>query len=442
MKKIITFILFTSILLHISPLYAAGDCSNTCKIENTPEVLIKIIWELRKINRNIDAEVWKLETKKTSLSSINASMMKSYNTITNWGWFFSSFEYSVVFPITNSVPDVIKRDQKFIEKEISTLKKSLDKVYKKGLGNEEIGNVCTGIDTTYIDCEWKSWKASKLIEGLTQDIYTLDDFYKSSIVWTDTKKSIQWNYLKESAFTELGKYYNSNTAESCSKCEWSFTEKVNTAMDKISEIQKGTNKWIQEWIDAWNLLIGGKNSNVREREKELLRSHLAKEWISSNAADEVMKNLENFNSTWATGWNWFFSTNNNFVTNSYKRLSENISEQYNNFSSSIWRTLERQKARESKIRAWDKWEIVINELKQTEEESTITKNLKAEFTTLYSTQEAFIGQTDQKVWEIEWKITSLHDRLTFTIKALMDICPISEKVCNDQMNWLWECTCK
>lgn len=436
-------LLFFVFFLSIPASYSAGDCEGTCKIVNTPDFIINTISELRKISKNIETETSKIKTSDTSINKINASMLKAYNSITNWGWYFSSFEYAVIFPIKNSVPAEVKRDQRLIEKEADYLKKILDKIYKKWINDEKIENICNWITTTYIKCSEKSGTASQLIEELIQDIYMMNDFYKKSIVWADTNESSTANYLNSAFFTEMKKYYNANTAEDCSKCEWGFSEKVSTAVDKISEIQKGTGRGIQEWVDAWNMLIWDTDKNQREkREAELLKAQLAKEWISWSAADNVIKDLENFN---ATDSNWeknFFSTNNNFFTNSFKRLSENVMPQINNFESSVSQVFRNQINKSKNKAAWEQWTIVITDVQETETESTITKDLIVDFETMYKTEQNFIGLWDEKNKDLEWKIVELHDKLSLTIKSFVDICPLTQKICNAQIYGQWNCECK
>lgn len=427
-------LLFFVFFLFTPASYAAGDCESTCKIVNTPNFIINTISELRKISKNIEIETSKLESSDSSLDKINASMLKAYNSITNWDWFFSSFEYNVMFPIKNSVPLEVKRDQRLIEKEADYLKKILDKIYKKWLSDEEIKDICIGINSNYINCDWRVWKASSLIEELIQDIYMMNDFYKKSIVWVATSENDTANYLNSAFFTEMKKYYNANTAEDCSRCEWGFSEKVSTAIDKISDIQKGTGRWIQEWVDAWNMLIGKKDDS--KREAELLKSHLAKEWISGSAADNAIKDLGQFNK------DWFFSTNNNFVTNSFKRLSENVMPQINNFENSVSQVFRNQINKSKNKEAWEQWTIVITDVQKTEIESTITKNLIEEFETMYKTEQNFIDIWNEKNKDLEWKIVELHDKLSLTIKSFVDICPLTQKICNAQIYGQWNCECK
>jgi hypothetical protein len=79
-----------------------------------------------------------------------------------------------------------------------------------------------------------------------------------------------------------------------------YWNRIIKRFDKISGLFKGNNRAIRDWIDAWNLLFSSDTNAYRQTEKRLLAAELERQGFSASASEQMLKNLDSFNSDYDT----------------------------------------------------------------------------------------------------------------------------------------------
>ncbi len=430
MKTKIFALTFLFSLLVSSSAFADDTCSE-CKIKDAPwETLNQFIKNIDKIKSNVQSEVkssWPVE--RTATSKLQRTIIKGLNTIFTWDEYFSWFEYYVTFPLSQSVPYEIKRDYEMIEKEEKKITKTLRIITERWYKETLIKEPCKWVE--WIICDSINWKdASFILTQLLTSTKEVKNYFVASIIWK-TNDDEKFYLLPKNFTSNMNIYYNESTAETCSKCEWNSTQRMEKAITAITEFNKQGKKWIQTWVDAWNMLIWNQErATKRENERMILLKELSRQGLSSENTSIIMGNLERFNET------WFFSLKNNFLTNSFSSVGRKIYEQLDDFNETVLQTYNKKTSTtEWKVNT----SVPVQNITKVNEKVKITNEIKKEIAAIYSSELPFANIEDTSAQQLQGRFLELHTNLIQTIKRLDEIIPISQKVCNDQGTWMWKC---
>ncbi len=418
MKKI----LLLTLLLFIPLSSFAEDGSCSIKDAPAPELLDYIL-NIRKIINNVRQEVNKSDSKKTDINRVKANITKIYNQATSWSWYWSTFEYYVELPLSSTeVPYQIKRDHDMIEKELEWLSNYLGKLIEKWVNETVVSNACDWVETISCDLDWK--KAEDIMWELIKNVSSLWDSYRKSILWDSV--NTDFKYTPDN-FDSIWDKYNEDSLQNCSySADW-FWERIDKALDNISLNSKEWKKAIKIWEDAIALLLW-KSNNFYEKEEEILKRELARQWVSWSQSEAMINNLRRYNETWYT-WE------NNFITNTFKNLSENIWRQLSNFKRDIWDMMW-----DDNTQTEDNLKKSIKDLVDLWDKNDITLSIIERVWETYQRELPFAQMQDTNTEALQARIINMHSNLTKTINTLEQIIPISEKVCNDQDSWEWLCS--
>lgn len=420
MKKLFItfFIIFTSI---IYPNYVFWEWENSCSIKDSaPEEVLNYIKDIRKIISNISSNAqWETRAR----TSTSAMMIRWLNSIISWNDYKTEFDFFLVKPITDEIPYEIRRDDKYLWKEIDNLNRYLSGLARNWKYSSviESGDICNWVENC--DLKGKAWDVViKLIDN-TRNIRSLlqlsvignpGSFDKKLILVDDNFKNV------------ITTSYSADQIKNCSDSEGWFFEQIKESIQKISWNNLAWEKSIQKWKDSWELLLGTKTDEYRQTEKRLLREELARQWVSADGTNAILENLEAYNN------NWWYSMDNNLVRNSFVRISDSISSQWNSFTDSVsevfWQSKEEQKEK-----------VSIEELRQTSEQIDDSNKIRVEIEELYKKQIPLAQAQDLDTKRITSKLIKMHSDLWTSINTLEKTIKISQKVCNDQANWKWQC---
>lgn len=431
-RKIFTTFLLLS-LFNISHSFADSTC-NDCKIKDSPpEVLTNFIDTMETIKRNVQAELRKSgKSETTTKTKMQKTIIKWFNTIFNWNEYFSELDYYTTFPLWQDVPYEIKRDFELLKKEEDKLQQTFETIAKRWYKDIIITDPCKWLEE--IKCEGINWKeASYILTQLLTNTKEVKSYFIASIRWRSEKNTKSIILVKESFFGDMENYYDSSTAETCSRCEWNSTQKIEKSINSITELNKQGRKWIQTWVDAWNMLIWNQEkSKQRETERILLLKELARQWVSTENTSIIMGNLEAYND------NGFFSINNNFLSNTFSNMGRKIYEQLDDFNETVLQVYNKKTT--SQNQNWTtNTDITIQNMAEVNEEIDRSSQLEKEIETIYLSELAFAQLQDDSDEKVYARFSKLHIELIQTIKRLDEIIPISQKVCNDQGNWMGKC---
>lgn len=395
-----------------------------CSIKNsTAMVLEKYINNNRKVISNITSEISKKRINKEDdiidqLKNDSNTIIRIFSEAFNWEWFFSSFYYYAIFPITNEMPHEIMRDNNLLEKESEWLKNYLKKIIKFWNSEIIIDNACNWI-TNY--CEF-NWNASDIIWKLIKNNWIITSIYRQVVTGSNINDSEIFLVDQKNFIKDLKESYWWNTIPSCSE-EWWFMEKIKKAISKITELNKIWEKWKEDWINAWQMLMWTmSNKQYLKEERRILKEELDRQWLPINNQNILLRNLKNYNE------GWWFSINNNFLTNTYYSLSNSITTNFNSFEESISQMF------------IDKKTVSVSDLQTVTNQNDISLNIAKNIEEVFQSQKLFISIEDINTAKTRAKIIEFHNNLIQSSKVLEETCNISvEKVCKKQGIWLWNC---
>lgn len=400
--------------------------TNMCTIEDAPaEILITYIENLRKLWDNFAWEIAELYPENVwvpyEISRTKQKIQYWYNTIINWDWYYSLFDFYILYWTSNEYVPEIWRDYNMLDKEDKLLHKYLSRLIDLWYSDEKINieKLCAGV----INCNI-SWEYTiDILLNIIKNHEAVMDYYRLSIIG---KREL---FIKTIAFApdnfkdQLYTHYNEFTTSRCSQCEGNFFNRVENQIKVISNWQELGKEGIQLWQDGIAILNGTLENHEYERlERTLLEKELRRQWLSMNASNKVLDNLDKFNEN---GW---FSLDNNFITNSYDYLKNSIGSQIEEFRDSILEAFNKEKMVVPIETFWD-----INQNLNT------TKQIEERINRLYQTELPSAQLEDNEVEGLEWQIIELHYDLSQWIWNLDTSVEVARKVCNDQWQWLGLC---
>lgn len=431
-KYIMRKIFFTFFVFIISINYTyAGAC--TIKSKSSP-ALLEYIENNRSIINNISTqladETEKKESDEKSLkneveneyTNVKSSAVKVYNQIFSFDSYYSYFKYFASFPISNEVPHEVKRDYRLLEAEWKGIKFYLDSIIKNWQTDFIIKWICKDIK---VNCDFPDEiKAWELIWKLTANNEAVLDLFRNTVIGEMVKNKVPLKLVNPNFEMEIQTNYNIEAYSKCSEEGW-FFEKISKSIKEIWTLNAEAKGWIQKWRDSIDLMLWNdtKNEKYAESEKRLLLNELSKQWISWDSQANSLDALDKYNSEW-------FSKNNNFIKNTFNNTRLKLENKLKDFKDDvIWDFFEKK--------WWDN--IDINSTINAQKNSTNTNELKEKIDNMYLELLPLSAVSESNVTNLRSRLIKTHIDLSNSISTLNRVYPKSEKVCNQQDNWKWNC---
>ncbi len=424
MKKILFTSLFIVLTIGIQNI-VFWDC-NSCKIQYWPaDTLTTYLENMRKLSSNFSQELSTFTPDKWANRlywNVKSNIQKSYNTIINWNGYYSLWDFYVIHGTSSEYVAEIWRDYNLLEKEDVVLKKYLDRIIARWYNNEIMNKekLCNGV-------EWCSFIWENTFEILGEIIKNHEavmDYYRLSIIWKKHLFQKQILFVPQNFTNEFNEYYNEYTSKNCSSCKgWTF-ERITTQIEIISNWQQAAKDGMKSWQDAIAMLDGTlDNREYERRERQILEQDLKRQGLSMNASNSVLKNLERYNEN---GW---YSSENNFITNSFDYIKNSIQSQIVSFRDSILENFKNS----------SKKEVPIEQFSRVEKDLNTSSTIEKKIAELYNLELPYAQFEDTTTESLEMKMIELHYDLTQAIGNLDSTVKVSRKVCNDQWQGLGNC---
>lgn len=419
-KKTISFIIW--FILFIWWINITSAASDSCLIQDAPaEVLSSYIQNVRKAAVNINSQIMVSDNTDNQLKTFWKDVTRIFNEIIDWTGYFETFEYFVFFPLENHIPYQFNRDYSLIEREWNSLKWYLRTLTKNGQTSVKL--------TQEQACKWienctLSWTPTEIIGKLVQNNNKILSLYRNAVMWNDLEKHDLILVDVIDFPLELVKNYGFDNLALCPDgSEW-FLERIKEAIQKIELINKKWRDGIQKWKDAYALLLwkDTKDQTYQEFERQALLKELSRQWVSVDNRDIMMKNLAKYNQE------WWYSKDNNFITNSIKHIENSVWSQINAFQKSISGSLNAEKT-----------EVSIGDLLQSTDTNKITDNIRLNISNIYNTELPFTAIEEINTEQLRARIIQLHNNLSTSIDVLDETSKISTQVCNSQDKWNGKC---
>lgn len=436
MKNKISIIWIIFISLLFSPVMTHGS-SSSCSIENdTAQSLSNYIKNVRKAVTNTNKSLLgKVDKKDTSKLSVTGNQIsRIYNETINWDGYFTDFDYYLAFPMLNDIPQPIQRDLSVLENETEWLRSYLETLVWKGYSwvNLTEDEVCSWVQNCNLQ-----WDAINIIWKIIKNNTQITTLYKQIVTnpWQthslDTILTIEWS---EWFIDQLITHYWGNTIEECWNTEDAFWDRIEKAKQAILLNNKVWEDWIQKWKDAWKLLVWSDtdSESYANAERRVLQKELSRQWLSANAQEIMMNNLEEFN-TWKQG------LNNNFMTKSFKQVFQAWVKIKDGFVEATTWLFDWENTQQINKDA----SVWINKLLNVTQKEQITTNIQKRLDIVYRSHIEYASIESFSTVKLQSDVIQMHEKMKNSSKVLRATCELAVKVCNDQWKWKWNCwSCK
>jgi len=418
--KILTysFILFSCFIWIQTELFA-DECSQSCKIQDGPApALTQYMADVEVIMWNILSGLTSSEKTAEENTENKNKISTSMNRIFSVWKYYTSFDYKISLPMTQEIPDQIKRDVTKLESYSEKLTQVLLQSSKRWSADSVLNKLCEWVS----NCTFTQSSARNAIVSLINNNDTIVDFMRSSLLWKSFIATDSIFILTPNDFsTQILEYYNPDTLSGCSACDGWFKDTSLKQILTISNFTWETKKWIQQWKDAWTLARGwSAQGSYKEQEAVVLARYLEEQGISTDQAWIIMWNLNRYNGGWLSTSNPLSNTANNSLTQ--------VTNVAQSFDESLAQKL--QSGQDS---------IPYLELTRVD---TIAKNsaeISQSIATMYEEQIPFSLSQDVSTQKLQWRIIEIHYSLMRSINILSKQVPQAEKLCNKQ--WVWDGNC-
>jgi len=436
-KKI--YILLALISIWLNTHSFADECSNSCQITDAPApVLTEYFTNIETLQSNIIEALWEIESEisispeddsdeSQSFSQPRAQwelilnrskqLLQTFNSLLNFRDYHGSFDFKITLPITNEVPNEVKRDHRKLENIWKILTSILETSMRRNTSGAQSDTLCDEINNCPFT-ELSIWQALTTTIKNNREIIRL---YESSILdKAFLAENRNFILVSDDFESQMQEYYNKDTLGSCSKCEWNTwsetSQKIKDISFKNSEYEAG----VQTWKDAWAIMRWWALAHNKAAQDRVLSEYLNTQWISWWQADVVLDNLNRYWSWGVTGSNPGLNSGNYAgvaIENRIDSFAQTLSEQFE------WRD-----------------RVPIVELAQVNSEIQSTEDLALWISSLY--EELIPYSQAQDIWaqQLQLRILRMHASLVRSINELQKKQSLSEQLCDKQ--WVWDGRCK
>ena len=436
-----------------------------CSIENETRVELDLYIESNtKAVENITTQVRARGTRwqpTDGLENFRRYIVGSVNNSVDIRRFDDLFDFYVLSAMNWSITSPIYRDYEKLAAEWERIQKLIN-MLADGLYDDMIitnNQLCNWINTRCsIDGEPLEGRLSVVLWKLYENNLAIRNYYYLTALW----KEDEWgntakikNYFlipatwingeTDASVTTsfqniIAKYYWANAIAQCQQCKWGSFKKIQDTINSISSWLQDQEDSYKSWKDSWYLLIGAKESSRKvEKERELLRKELSRQWIKTDNAEVILQNLDNYNNPEnengrVSGFTW----GNNYISNTFRSLVSNTTTELNTFESAI--QSEFNERNEANWESLDAETTTIDALQNTQSKINSSVDIADWIASLYQLQLEHTQKDDILSNKLINNIESTHNSLVETIKIMNKTIPISEEVCNSQGFWLWKCS--
>jgi len=407
----------------------ADECSNSCQIADVPApALTEYFTNIQTLQANIIEVLSEAESdiipnsdnaQSQKESSLNAGkrLLQRLNWILSFNDYYGSFDYKIALPITNEVPNEVKRDHRILENISKRLTGILESWSRRNTLWTTSDKLCNDVANCSIG-NITMWEAITLAIKNNREIIR---FYESSILDKAYLASNRNFILVSTDFeSQIQEYYNKDTLWSCSKCEGNSWSETSQKIKDISTENGEYKEWVQTWKDAWALMRGWNPANNQAVQSRVLSEYLGSQWISGGQADTVLDNLNRYGSGSISG--------SNPVLNSANYASASIDNAIDTFSETVFQEFE-----------WRE-RVPIIELSQVNSEIKSSEDLALSMQSLYENQLPFAQAQDIWSQQLQLRIIRMHASLLRSINELQKNVSLSEKLCDKQGTWDGKCS--
>ena len=426
MKNILFYISLLSLLILPSINVSADECSQSCRISDAPApALTEYFTNLETIKANIleglsDAGS---DTDRPSVTWIRHErnrVMAALNSLLSFRDHYGSFDYHISLPITNELPQEVRRDHDRITRETERLTQILETSSRRSTSSTFIEDVCSGVSY----CSFWEETAQAILVAVIQNNQKVAQLYRASVL-EKPQLATDRNFIlvADDFISEIESHYNKDTLTSCSSCEWWFLDTVREAMQNISFKNSDYSEWVQKWRDAWAMLMWqwwGSNPDRAREEAQLTEDYLRSQWIESERGHIILETQGRYDAGW-------LSSTDPLMNSQYQSQSQTEQER---------QTFQETLAEKTRN---DNNSIPYLEVIRVDTQIKDDIDIAMSIETLYNDQLPYAFVQDTVTQELQAHIIRMHLDLVFTANLLWEQTDETERLCDKQATGRWRC---
>ncbi len=425
MKKLITFLVLF-IFLNFNNVFA-----EVCLIENeTAPFLEKYIENTKKALEKINSEAKKEKNStKKEINKLWEILIASYNKSFNPDYDFSLMRYRLNIPKNMEMPKEIERDFERLEKNWKEISEELKFLILNWYGDSKIKNFCDEFNN--INCKNtipNNIKVSDLLVKILKNQRNIETTYLKSTMWSNI-----WDYslilVEKDFYLNMKKYYSKSSYSKCNKKQKTFYTRVMKSSKEIWNSNNSIENWVKKWREAWNLLmwIDMTKEEQNKIERDLLKQKLEEDWIYGTNQENILNSLDKYNQ------DSFFSLKNNFITNTFFNIIEEIKKASSQIKKEILSDFISEEKNKNK-------KVSISSITDSKENMFKTENHYKRINSFYITHSQSSSLSDINSASLRTRLIKTHLYLRDAINILSkDSCRKAVKICNQQDSWRWKC---
>ncbi len=449
MIKLVKLFLISALILATTKWTYAREEAKDCSVHETSDSIVKYIEADRKIVSNLISNLSGWNDTSTIMWKLSDDLWKTRakftwlsNSLFNWGWYESYFNFYVIMPIDKEIPYEVMRDHKILQNEAKMLEKTLEKLVKNNTEDSEVSDICAWVDGEWCEGIW--WKTAKeVLTNLIKNNINIQNLFRSIVIWDYANQPD----IKLIDTKDIYNNYNNEQITKYSKDCWAW-KRFQDKMDEITNWQKVTKEWMAAWDDAllklrcsWDtaawVCSDKDTAKAKELEKKLLKNELSRQWVSSNMTKKMLDNLENFNKTAKS--NDILGNIIDWAKQAFKETAKSI---YNDKKWEDWWFVQDFLTTLDWIVSnwfWKKEEVSINALNTTKNESDKTTEISQIIKKLNTEWEIAVWEIASEEDKLQSRIIDIHMNLVKAIEELDATYKNSKKVCESQEAGWWNC---
>lgn len=436
MKKIFVIIfLFFFFFINIVNVSA-------CSIDwNSSPEFNNYLQNLRKILTNIWNEAKKAQAKNpNNWKSVYSYWIKLFNDSFSFSNYQDEINFSVFYRKLQEVPKQVERDYKKLSSENNYIKEIWVFISENNLSNIYVSkkDICSWIINCSFDSYrlWDSERIWDFLSAVAKNHENIKSIFVKITAWKedfDKREGKEYYIINPNFFLDIKQHYWPENMSKCSKESW-FFKKISEETTKIFNNQKSAKEWVKEWKKAWALLTKVDSLPKEEYEaleKDLLKKELQRQWVSMENQKNVLNNLEKYNQ------NWWYSKNNNFITNTFTSAKDKFKNTYQELKQEVVADFFDNYARKTKNK-----DIPTVEVLKAQENSNNTKSWVYRLQSFYQEYLPYTSISETNNENLENRIINTHIELSNSINTLIDTCKMAVKICNQQdagNGKCWDC---
>jgi hypothetical protein len=177
-KNISIFLLICSATLYTS--VNADECNQSCKITDAPApALTEYFTNIETLIENVLEALSEAESNPANTTQEERNrVIASLNETLSFANHFWSFDFTIALPITNEIPQVVKRDHEKIMQINEKLTRILETSEKRGTAGIRIENACEGV----LNCTFTNGPARMYLTEMIKNNDAIAELYRASIL--------------------------------------------------------------------------------------------------------------------------------------------------------------------------------------------------------------------------------------------------------------------